>query len=326
VRRALFAAVVLAALAPPGDAFGHAFARVDGDGILYWARDADNRSTLTITAHRDRVRFVDTTVYGGIDPGRCEPGQVDRSGFIVEVWCPRGAATRVRADLGPDDDSAQVREAEGAGPIATELLGGTGSDRLTGGAGSDAVDGGGGTDTLDGGAGDDELRGHDGGAEQVRCGAGSDRAIVDPVDVLDGSCEASEQRFGPPPPENATPPPSGGDPAADTKPPDLEGRATRRLRAGRALVVHARSSEGGRVRALATVRGGTRRMRFAPVNVAVVAGEETAVRMRPSRALARTMRRELARGRGLSLRVALVATDEAGNTSEIALPRIRVVK
>jgi hypothetical protein len=226
VRRALFAAVVLAALAPPGDAFGHAFARVDGDGILYWARDADNRSTLTITAHRDRVRFVDTTVYGGIDPGRCEPGQVDRSGFIVEVWCPRGAATRVRADLGPDDDSAQVREAEGAGPIATELLGGTGSDRLTGGAGSDAVDGGGGTDTLDGGAGDDELRGHDGGAEQVRCGAGSDRAIVDPVDVLDGSCEATEQRFGPPPPENATPPPTGGDPAADTKPPELEGRAT----------------------------------------------------------------------------------------------------
>ncbi len=68
------------------------------------------------------------------------------------------------------------------------LEGGPGGDRLRGGAGSDALIGQGGNDWLTGGAGRDTVLGGAGGdllgsvdrtEDEVRCGAGRDRATVD---------------------------------------------------------------------------------------------------------------------------------------------------
>ena len=57
-------------------------------------------------------------------------------------------------------------------------------------------------DTLDGGSGDDVFRTRDGEADRITCGPGSDRALLDAVDViadaspenLNGSCEVVNRR------------------------------------------------------------------------------------------------------------------------------------
>lgn len=70
------------------------------------------------------------------------------------------------------------------------LVGDAGSNRLLGGAGRDIISGMGGSDFLSSGPGDDLLRARDGRRDSVNCGSGSDRALVDPLDLL-VKCEAS---------------------------------------------------------------------------------------------------------------------------------------
>jgi hypothetical protein len=78
------------------------------------------------------------------------------------------------------------------------LKGGDGRDRLTGGAGEDKLRGTGDRDKLRGGAGKDVFKGDDGAdkldavdgeRDRVSCGAGDDKATVDPVDKVSQSCE-----------------------------------------------------------------------------------------------------------------------------------------
>ncbi|MDQ3741207.1 MAG: hypothetical protein M3389_09725, partial [Actinomycetota bacterium] len=120
----LAAAATCAALALPATASGHAIVTVDGDTVVYSARDATSQNTLTATAYADRVRLYDPTVDGGIAPGPCDPGSVDRDGFIVEVWCPRGGATRLRIDVAHREDVVELREASGGAPLPSVVLGG----------------------------------------------------------------------------------------------------------------------------------------------------------------------------------------------------------
>jgi RTX calcium-binding nonapeptide repeat (4 copies)/WD40-like Beta Propeller Repeat len=68
------------------------------------------------------------------------------------------------------------------------LTGGAGDDRLDGGRGNDVVTGGAGADTMLGGAGSDSVYAVDGERDVVDCGAGSDHATVDAVDVV-RNCE-----------------------------------------------------------------------------------------------------------------------------------------
>jgi Tol biopolymer transport system component len=68
------------------------------------------------------------------------------------------------------------------------LLGGAGYDRIVGGPGNDVIFGGSGADHLDGGPGSDTINAADGERDVVDCGAGRDRVIADPFDVVRG-CE-----------------------------------------------------------------------------------------------------------------------------------------
>ena len=69
------------------------------------------------------------------------------------------------------------------------LVGSAGANQLTGGTGNDTIDGGAGNDVLTGGAGDDTIHGHDGYADFVSCGTGTDTADVDNLDTVSSDCE-----------------------------------------------------------------------------------------------------------------------------------------
>jgi hypothetical protein len=64
------------------------------------------------------------------------------------------------------------------------IPGGAGDDRLDGGAGNDVITGGSGADRLRGGPGSDTIYAADGERDVVDCGAGRDRAVVDPFDTV----------------------------------------------------------------------------------------------------------------------------------------------
>lgn len=68
------------------------------------------------------------------------------------------------------------------------MIGDGGSNVLQGGEGNDIIAGGGGLDFLDGGPGSDRLLARDGAQDRVACGDGSDVAVIDAFDSVDG-CE-----------------------------------------------------------------------------------------------------------------------------------------
>jgi hypothetical protein len=322
---AIVAAVLLGAAALPASAGAHAIVSLDGATIVYTARDATSQNTLTAAVTADRVRFRDPTVDGGIDPGPCDPGEVDGNGFIIEVRCPRSADTRLRIDVADREDSVRVGEVSGAAPVASSVSGGVGADNLIGGGAADLLDGGPGEDTLNGGAGDDELRARDDAADRVTCGDGNDRAEIDAADVVDDTCEAVD-RADPAPGGGPSPPPAGG---PDTTPPRVEGGALTFQRIGRSrtLRVLATASEVAQLAAGATVVVAGQRFTFSPARARVrVAGGGATLRLRLGRAAWNAIRRALARRRRLSAIVTVVATDGAGNSSATRLPRIRLAR
>ncbi|HEX8083066.1 MAG TPA: hypothetical protein VF529_02185 [Solirubrobacteraceae bacterium] len=318
--------VLLALLcAAPASVAAHAVVSMDGPTILYSARDATSQSTVTVTAGATTVRLTDTTVDGGIDPGRCQPGDVDGNGYIIEVTCPRSSDTRIRLDVGLRDDSIEVRESTGALPVPAILLGGSGNDKLTGGGGPDQVDGGEGSDTLRGEGGDDQVIARDGAVEVVDCGAGADRAYVDPADLPDSSCETVERADPPPPPSEEPPPPAG----EDTEPPTIDARARRRQRVGRspALVATASANEVVQLSARATIRTRGRRLTLAaPQQRAATPGESVRLVLRGTASTARALRRALRGRRRVYAVVTVIAIDDAGNSAATRLERVRLTR
>ncbi|WP_217922064.1 calcium-binding protein [Miltoncostaea oceani] len=79
---------------------------------------------------------------------------------------------------------------------ADRLFGLGDDDRLYGGAGADRLIGGDDDDLLVGGGGSDLILARDGERDDVRCGAGRDRAVVDQLDRLTG-CETVDRRTVP---------------------------------------------------------------------------------------------------------------------------------
>ncbi|MDP9384063.1 MAG: hypothetical protein M3P50_02315, partial [Actinomycetota bacterium] len=184
-----------ATLAWPAAAGAHSIVRVNGAELTSLSADATSLNTLTVRLTGSDIELRDPTVDGGMDPGSCRPGDVDRAGFIVQAFCPRDGVRLVRLDAGDREDTLTADI-----PLAVALLGGDGADKLRSGpaddtltgdagddslaaaAGRDTLIGGLGIDVLDGGAGDDTLRSRDGLADTVRCGDGADTVDADTAD------------------------------------------------------------------------------------------------------------------------------------------------
>jgi Ca2+-binding RTX toxin-like protein len=111
-------------------------------------------------------------------------------------------SSRATVSSSPDGtpDDGEAGEGDNVAPDVEDFAGGAGDDTgrgdagpnaLAGGSGEDLLSGGAGADSLDGGDDGDTLDARDGAADEVRCGRGSDLALVDPQDSLpsDAGCE-----------------------------------------------------------------------------------------------------------------------------------------
>lgn len=325
----LTTATTVAVLLLPAIAEAHSLVRPQGALLAYLSADATSLNTLEVSADGQRIAFDDRTVDGGMDFGSCDPGDVDRSGFVVVARCARAGVQTIRVDLGEREDSATV-----TAPVRTTLLGGPGADRLSGGPSDDQLDGGTGDDRLaggrgndvlvgalggdqlDGGAGDDDLRARDGLADRVTCGEGTDTVDADQLDVVAADCERVTRTDVPPPLD------AGAD---DRTAPQLELDADPLQRIGttRTLRLRAASSERGAVATSGRIDIGDLSLPILTVRRAVaVAGGGVELRV----VLARTVQRRalvaLRKGRRVRVHLSVVATDVAGNSRLRRLPAI----
>ena len=331
---AISAASALACVLPAA-AGAHSIVRVTGGELSYLSSDATSLNSLTASLNGGEIQLRDPTVDGGTDPGPCRPGDVtdDANAWVIEVFCQRSTVDRVRIDLGDREDTATVSL-----PLPVTLLGGPGADRLTSGEGADAVgggdgndalvagpgndvvDGGAGTDSLDGGPGDDRLAARDGFADRVTCGEGTDQAIVDSLDEVAGDCESVQRA-------TVAPQPGGGD--DDGVAPKVEAGGSTRQRIGRQgrIRVLATSSEPGFAAAsgFLDVAGLALPLQSDRKRIEV-AGAGVVLTVRLSRSQMKECRRVLRRQRRVSVRLGVVATDLAGNSSAVRAPRIRLLR
>ena len=334
-RRSLLAVSLASVLAGalPAVAAAHSIVRVTGGELSYISADATSLNSLSVGLRGGDIQLRDPTVVGGSDPGPCRPGEVtnDANAWIVEVFCASAAVNRVRLDLGEREDSATVslslpvtllggpgadrlRSGDGADIVG----GGDGNDTLAGGAGSDVLDGGLGTDSVDGGSGDDRISARDGLEDRITCGEGADRVEADTLDTTAGDCEVV-LRLPVPPPQD-----SGGDDGARPRV-QAGGSTLQRIgRHGRVRVL-ATSSERGFAAASGFLDAGGLSLPLQSDRRRItVAGGGVTLTVKLSRSQLRECRRVLARGRRVSVRLGVVATDLAGNSAEVRAPRIRL--
>ncbi|HEY4097721.1 MAG TPA: hypothetical protein VGM33_19515 [Baekduia sp.] len=164
---------------------------------------------------------VTVTLAGGADDGR--PGEGDDIRGVESVVTHQPSAL-------VGTEAAEHLEAFQTNGSAT-LIGHGGADELKGSGGADTLDGGAGDDVLDAGFGDDTITGgpgrdtiaadraggdcgplwctypygndtvqaRDGEADSITCGAGTDRVVADPVDVVAPDCEQVERAGAAPP-------------------------------------------------------------------------------------------------------------------------------
>jgi RTX calcium-binding nonapeptide repeat (4 copies)/Thrombospondin type 3 repeat len=334
VRRAVTLATALGLCGGllPGSASAHSLVRPGGAVVSYLSADATSLNTLRVGVNGNRIEFRDESVDGGMDPGPCTPGDVDGTGYIIQTFCPLGGVQRVRIDLGEREDSATV-----ALPVAATVLGGPGADRVTSGGAADELSGGEGNDALDGGAGDDVVSGdqgldtlaggpgsdriaaRDGEDDSVTCGDGADTVDADTVDRVAADCENVARAF--------TAAPATG--AEDGRPPRLEVGAPVLQRLGRAglVRVYATSTERGAVSASGglTIGGLTLPVKTIDRERIRVAGGGAALTYRMRGRHWREARRAFRRGRNVTLRLGVVATDRAGLSTERKAPAITLV-
>jgi hypothetical protein len=328
------ALAVAAGAVAPASAAAHSIVRVTGGELSYQSLDATSLNSLRMQPSGNDIQIRDPTVDGGMDPGPCRPGEVtnDANAWIIEVFCPRSIVDRVRIDVGEREDAGTVSlslpvtllggpgaDTLSTGDGADNVGGGDGNDTVAGGAGNDAVDGGPGTDSLDGGPGDDRLTTRDGVADRVTCGEGADQVDADSVDELAGDCEGVQRTTVAPPADGV-----GGD---DTVPPRVRAGGSTLQRIGRSgrVRVLATSSERGFVAAsgFLDVAGLALPLRSDRRRVAV-AGGGVRLTVKLSRRQMRACRRAFVRGRSVSVRLGVVATDLAGNSGVTRAPRIRL--
>jgi len=334
-RAAALSAILAAAVTATwvAGAGAHSIVRVNGGEVTSLSADATSLNTLTAKMSGSRIELRDPTVDGGIDPGSCDPGEVDENGFVIQTFCPAGGVKLLRLDVGDREDQVTadlpfpvaLLGGEGAdvlraGSSADTVSGDAGDDELVAGAGDDTVVGGLGVDRVDAGTGNDTVRVRDGLADSIVCGDGADRVEADTLDDVATDCEAAERTATAPPPDEG-----GG--ARDRTPPRVEtgGSTIQRLGRSARITLAATSSERGTVAASGALEvGGTglpltgRRARVA------VAGAGVELKIRLTRSQQRVVRRALRRGRRVTVRLEVVATDSAGNSAAVRAPRIRL--
>ena len=151
-----------------------------------------------ITVERTPTVDVISRVGGDLDNPSidCDGGGAD------PVECPPGTSFAV--DLGEGDDrfsaSAGTSPISVAGGIGNdEIATGDGDDVLAGGEGDDLLNGGLGIDDYFGETGDDLIEARDGRPERISCGADSDEAHNDFVDIIaecESGIDADSDNFG----------------------------------------------------------------------------------------------------------------------------------
>jgi len=346
------AAGALGAAILPASAGAHSLVRVSGPELSYVSSDAVSLNTLVVRTRGGRVEFRDPSVEGGLDPGPCDPGEItdDANFWVIQVFCSASGMQRVRVELGDREDAATIAAALPArisggtgadritgGPAADAITGdegddtvaaggggdqvngGDGDDRLDGGAGSDVVEAGLGVDVVAGGDGDDDLRARDGLADEVGCGAGVDVVDADTLDTIAADCERVTR--------TPTPPPADAGTRNDRTAPQLRvgGATLQRARRGR-FTIKATSSEPGTISGsgFLDVNGISLPLSSNRKRV-TVAGAGVTLTVRLSGRQLREARRAWRRGRRVTARLGIVATDRAGNSVRGRMPAIRLL-
>jgi hypothetical protein len=117
-------------------------------------------------------------------------------GIDAVDYSSRTAPVAVTLDGVAND--GELGEGDNVGTDVENVTGGAGDDTLTGsdsdnvlsgGPGNDILNGGLGADSYDGGPGNDTIVSRDMAGESVACGAGSDTATVDFLDLVNPDCE-----------------------------------------------------------------------------------------------------------------------------------------
>jgi hypothetical protein len=289
-------------------AWGHGIVTIEDETMSFRATDFVSRNAITITQTGSTISLVDSTGFGGINPGDCRPGRVDlESGYVIEALCPRAGLGALRVNVGEREDDVNVKvnlptRVIGGGGIDT-ITTANGDDNISGGDGNDIIDPGGGTDKVDGGQGSDTLRLKDEAPDASNCGTGNDMAEFDAFDRFTPDCEKA--------PITAL---STAD--ADDVAPHPTVRTTTRQRWDGRLQVRATSDEPTTFVAQAAVVIGENDFSLRPGRGRL---DETvgAVELRPlmSARVKRIVGRAIHERRKVRLYVSVVATDDAGNSA-----------
>lgn len=161
---------------------------------------------------------LNVTLGGGADDGR--PGENDEVRGVEKIVV-NIAGTYTGTDA---DETLEMHQILGSVKLdgrggADTLIGADGSDTLDGGAGDDTLDAGFGDDVITPGAGRDTVSGDrrggdcgpywcklpygndtilaaDGEVDSIDCGAGTDKVVADPADVVAPNCETVERKGG----------------------------------------------------------------------------------------------------------------------------------
>jgi hypothetical protein len=354
MRRTLL--VLLALLAVPALAAAHSVVSGGSGEITYVTEDATSANCLQVTETATEIVFHEPKrpdgsrcVDNGMNvSGDCAPGQDSDNGLPYEVRCPKSGKELVRVDVGEREDSTttsigisvQLLAGNGAdtitinGNAANVLLGGTGNDTLTTGDGDDLVkdeDGddqvktGGGRDTIQGGlgldaydsgAGDDDVRTRDGEKDTIACGGGTDKVTADTLDDIASDCETIDRQ--------QVAPPAGGS-RDDGRAPKLAVGAdtVQRVRKRRRFHIAATMTERGTIAASGRlVAGGLFLPMRAKTKTVKTPGQGIELTVRLKKRAMKAIRRSWRKGRRPFVRMDVVATDVAGNSTTRKAPKI----
>ena len=256
---------------------------------------------------------------GGADDLRGGPG----ADAVSYAQAPAGVTLDLaRTTQATDGDKFNSIEDLVGSPFADTLTGNTVANRIVGGPGAD---------TLAAGDGADRVEIRDGEGDRVSCGADADTAISDhrSVDAVDGDCETVDALPEPAEPEGQPTDPTTADAIPDTALSfSLSGASRQRLLRQRAVRVKVScpleacttvASGSGRLRAVASSRLPATRLKLGPRTTRVAAGTTGTVRLSLTRKQLSALRKALAAGQRLKVKVTVRARDAADNTVERTL-------
>jgi len=190
-----------------------------GADLLDGGPGVDTTEEWSIPSDLDRQPAISVTLDGAANDGR--PGEGDNvigierlSMYVVGSFTGSDAAEQIKI-VNPGNDGSSTLLGLGGDDV---LVGNDFDDTVDGGAGNDTVEGGHGNDTVTGGPGRDTIYGdatsahcgwysckipfgndviqaRDGEQDNIDCGIGTDRAVVDANDVV-ANCETVEGGSG----------------------------------------------------------------------------------------------------------------------------------